>query len=90
MRRIAKNIERYIPGTQVTPNWMRNTSFCNRLLVQQRDARIKIEVTPVLRGSLHPPVIFTVSPSVEDGFGAAQMRLLDFNELIRRQNMCSS
>ena len=54
LKRIGKNITRYIPGTRVTENAMHGTSLCNRIQVYGKDAIVKIEVTPVLRGSIHP------------------------------------
>ncbi len=60
---------------------MHNTSLCNRIQVFGKNAAIKIKVTPVLRGSIHPPVLYRLSPTVEDKFGSAEMRLLHFAEI---------
>lgn len=81
LKRIKKNITRYIPGTRVTENVMHGTSHCNRIQVYGKDAVIKIEVTPVLRGSIHPVAAKKLSPTVEEVFGAAQMSLLHFSDL---------
>lgn len=40
-----------------------------RVLVRQGNAEIKIETSPVARGTVHPPERRRVSPSVEDVFG---------------------
>jgi hypothetical protein len=56
LKRIGDNIERYIPRAQVTANRMHSLPFCNRIQVVRDGALIKIEVTPVLRGSIHAPV----------------------------------
>ncbi len=81
LKRIGKNIARYIPGTRVTENAMHGTSLCNRIQIYGKDAVIKIEVTPVLRGSIHPVATNKLSPTVEEVFGAAKMRLLHFSDL---------
>ncbi len=81
LRRIGKNTTKFIPGTRVVENAMHNTSLCNRIQVFGKNAAIKIEVTPVLRGSIHPPALHRLSPSVEDKYGSAEMRLLHFAEL---------
>lgn len=81
LKRIGNNIEKYIPRAQVTANRMHKSPFCNRIQIIRDGALIKIEVTPVLRGSIHTPVMMSLSPSVEDMFGAAQMRLLSFGDL---------
>lgn len=81
LKRIGKNIARYIPGTRVTANTMHNTSYCNRIQVWGENAIIKIEVTPVLRGSIHPVAVHKLSQAVEEIFGSAEMRLLHFSDL---------
>ncbi|TKB05558.1 nucleotidyl transferase AbiEii/AbiGii toxin family protein [Desulforhopalus sp. IMCC35007] len=81
LKRIGNNIEKYIPGTQVTANQMHKSPFCNRIQIAGDSALIKIEVTPVLRGCVHSPVIMSLAASVEDLFGAATMRVLDFADL---------
>jgi predicted nucleotidyltransferase component of viral defense system len=81
LKRIGNNIERYIPGTKVTANKMHKSPSCNRILVVGDSALIKIEVTPVLRGCVHSPVTMPLASSVEDMFGAAKMRLLNFEDI---------
>lgn len=81
LKRIGQHVTRYIPGTRVIENAMHNTSFCNRIQVYGNNAIIKIEVTPVLRGSVHPVELRRLSPAVEEEFGGAEMRLLHFADL---------
>ncbi len=81
LKRIGENVARYIPGTRVTENKMHNIPYCNRIQVRGENAIIKIEVTPVLRGSIHPVAIHKLSQSVEEVFGSAEMRLLHFSDL---------
>jgi len=81
LKRISNNISRYLPGTRLSENSDRNSGYCNRIQVQSDRALIKIEVTPVLRGCIHQPVICKLSPAVEQQFGAAEMLLLHFNDL---------
>jgi hypothetical protein len=81
LKRIGQHVEKFIPGTRVIENTMHNTSFCNRIQVYGNNAVIKIEVTPVLRGSVHPVVLRRLSPTVEEEFGGAEMRLLHFHDL---------
>ncbi len=81
LRRIGQNVTRYLPGTRATYNTMHNSSLCNRILIDGNNAKIKIEVSPVLRGSIHPPILTRVSPSVEDYYGSTEMRVLHFSDL---------
>jgi predicted nucleotidyltransferase component of viral defense system len=53
----------------------------SRLFVELDRARIKIEVSPVLRGCVHTPSIQAVTEPVEDEFGFAEIQVLDFNDL---------
>ena len=72
MRRIAGSIEIGIRGVRVT----RST-----LLVRADGVRIKVEVTPVLRGCVFEPVMMSVSPRVEDQFGFAEIQVVSFPDL---------
>lgn len=52
-----------------------------RILVAGSGAQIKIEVSPVARGTLLPPVEVEVSEAVEDAFGFASMAVVDLPDL---------
>ena len=43
--------------------------------------QIKIEITPVLRGTVYDPVVTAVVPTVEDEFGFAEMQVVSFADL---------
>ncbi|RBP51327.1 nucleotidyl transferase AbiEii/AbiGii toxin family protein [Arenicella xantha] len=52
-----------------------------RILVSNKQTQIKIETTPVMRETVHLPSMQTVTPSVEEQFGFAEINMLDFNDL---------
>jgi hypothetical protein len=52
-----------------------------RLVVQADGVTIKIEVSPVLRGTVFPPAVRSVSRAVEDRFGFAEMQLVSEADL---------
>jgi hypothetical protein len=52
-----------------------------RVLVRQGGAEIKIETSPVSRGTVHPPELRRVSQSVEDTFGFAELQVVSFEDL---------
>lgn len=52
-----------------------------RLIVSEGTAAIKIEVSPVLRGTVFEPERKAVSPAVEERFGFAEMQLVSFADL---------
>ena len=78
---ISEDIERLLPGSLVTDRVLRGTTFRQRLVVQRSNTTVKMEVTPVLRGSLFPPAVQVLSPSVQQRFGYAEMQVLSFEEL---------
>lgn len=81
LRTIASDIERMVSGCRVHASILKGTRFHFKLLVVRGDAAVKVEVTPVLRGSLLTPELHEVSQSVRNGFGYARMQVLAFDEL---------
>ncbi len=55
LRDIIADIEIRIPRVQVTVMKLKDADKRYKLLVQQGKALVKVEVTPVLRGSVYPP-----------------------------------
>jgi predicted nucleotidyltransferase component of viral defense system len=51
------------------------------LLVAQNGVQVKVEVTPVIRGSVYPAVTMTVSEGVENDYGFAEMQVVSFADL---------
>jgi predicted nucleotidyltransferase component of viral defense system len=49
--------------------------------VEQNNVQIKIELSPVLRGTVYEPKIMQVSEAVEDEFGFAEMAVVSFADL---------
>ncbi len=81
MRRIAGAIAAAIPGSQIKQGALAGDGSVIKLIVRERDVQIKIEVTPVLRGTVFPPEQRDVSPAVEDAFGFARMNVVSFADL---------
>ncbi len=81
MRRIAKEIERGVPGARVSASATKGEKCVTKLIVRADDAQIKIEVTPVLRGCVYEPAVRSVSARVEEEFGFAEMPVVSFADL---------
>lgn len=81
MKRIARQVEKAIRGSQVTQAAPQPEGTVTKLFVQTDGARIKIEVTPVLRGCVHDPQKRSVSQMVEDIFGFAEALIVSFPDL---------
>lgn len=78
LARIAQKIRKAIPDSIVTEGANAGGTL---MLIRQRNAQIKIEVTPVLRGTVHPTELRTVRPAVEEQFGFAEMQVVSFADL---------
>jgi len=52
-----------------------------RILLRAAGAEVKIEVSPVLRGTVMPPHMLRVTEVVEEAFGFAEMPVLAFEDL---------
>ena len=81
MKRIAAGIRARIPGARVTEAPLQPEGTVARLLVRADDVQIKIEVTPVLRGTVSPAAVRPVSPAVEAEFGFAEIAVVSFADL---------
>lgn len=80
LNRIADAILAAIPGTQIQKSF-ENRADALRLIVKQGDTQIKIELSPVLRGSVFPEEIWEVSQKVEEQFGYVEMQMLSMADL---------
>lgn len=78
MRRIADRIRKGMPGSDVT---LPTDKIVSKIVVRAGGVQIKIEVTPVLRGSVYDPVMMTVSEAVEESFGFAETQVVSFADL---------
>jgi predicted nucleotidyltransferase component of viral defense system len=75
--RIADQIERRL-GLKVARHLLQDGK---RLVVSSEESSIKIEVSPVLRGTVFEPELRSVSPAVEERFGFAEMQVVSLPDL---------
>ena len=76
--RISQKIRKAIPDSVVTEGANASGTL---FIVRLRNAQIKIEVTPVLRGTVHPVALKAVRPIVEERFGFAEIQVVSFADL---------
>lgn len=81
LENIATEIIRTIPNVKVNTSLVHGTDKRIKLLVSRNGVTIKVEVTPVLRGSVYESVLRETSARVQAEFGYAQMQLLSFEDL---------
>ncbi len=79
--RIKARIEAGISQARVTLVRTQGENALTKLLVATQTAQIKIEVTPVLRGTVYPVALQSVTPTVETSFGFAEMQVVSFADL---------
>lgn len=79
--RIKAAIEAGIPNVTVTTSRTTGENTVVKLVVMVAGAQIKVEVTPVLRGSVYPAATMEVAEAVETAFGFAEISVLDFADL---------
>ncbi|MFQ5345599.1 MAG: nucleotidyl transferase AbiEii/AbiGii toxin family protein [Mariprofundus sp.] len=79
--RLAKTLEQKIPGCSVQSVLLKGEGIAHKLLISQAGVQIKVEVTPVLRGTVYPPEVHSVMPSVENEFGFAEAQLVSLADL---------
>jgi predicted nucleotidyltransferase component of viral defense system len=81
LENITSEIIRTIPNVKVNASLVYGTNKRIKLLVSRNSVSIKIEVTPVLRGSVYESELRETAPRVQAEFGYAQMQLLSFEDL---------
>ncbi len=81
MKRIKTQIVSVFSGAEVSESLLHSTDKCIRLTIKHNGTQIKIEVTPVLRGSINPPIVKSISPNTEAEYGTVSMQLLSFEDL---------
>ena len=80
LARITEDIKANIGGVQVQNTTLQQDNSL-RLIVSSGDARVKIELSPVIRGSLFPAVRMEVREEVEREFGYAEMLVASHPDL---------
>jgi predicted nucleotidyltransferase component of viral defense system len=78
--RISQSIKTAIPNANVI-NTTEQQDNSLRLLVEAAGVRIKIELSPVIRGCVFPPVTMEVRKIVEQNFGYAEIQVASHPDL---------
>lgn len=82
LMRVSEEIKRRIPGTRIVLKNIRGTNTLKGIVVNQEGVTVKIEPNLVLRGSVYPPEIKTLTKKAQDFFElSVQSRILSTNEL---------
>ncbi len=80
--RISEEIQRRIPGTKVTLRKIHGANILKGMVVEREGVTVKIEPNLVMRGSVYPPEVRTLSRKAQEVFELSiQNRILSTEEL---------
>ncbi|MFV8327315.1 nucleotidyl transferase AbiEii/AbiGii toxin family protein [Flavobacterium sp. ZS1P14] len=79
LSRISKLIVQTLPGSKVQDAHEQSEAL--RLIVSQGEVRIKVELSPVIRGTVFPEERMEVSEEVEREFGYVEMQVASLPDL---------
>ncbi len=77
---LASTITASLDNTRVIRSFQ-DKADALRLLVERKGVQIKIELSPVLRGTVYEPKVRSVSEAVEAEFGFAEIAVVSFADL---------
>ena len=87
--RIATDIEKSLKGSSVHKIGQKEEEGVLKLQVERFGVRIKIEASPVLRGTVKKPSLRAVAPKVEEEFGFAETLVVHIDDLYAGK-MCAA
>jgi len=79
--RIAQDIEKSLRSSKVYRLEQRGDGTLSKLQVEKEGVRIKIETSPVMRGTVKEPTVQMVSSKVEEAFGFAETLVVHHDDL---------
>lgn len=79
LTRISENVHATLNNVRVQNAHEQSDTL--RIIVQQGDVRVKIELSPVIRGSVFPPERMAVTEIVENEFGYAELQVASLPDL---------
>ena len=79
LQRLAQAIGTQLPGVKAELQDNRRDEL--RILVRRGRSQVKVEVSPVLRGTVHPPQQLDVVEAVEDEYGFASVQVVSLPDL---------
>src|SRR6056297_3807227 len=74
-------IKENISDSKVHYSKITGTEYTIKLIVRQRDLTVKVEISPVLRGTVFKSVKKRITKLAEKNFGFVEMQLVSFEDL---------
>lgn len=79
LSRLSDKIKKIIPGIHIHNTHEESEAL--RLILQLREVRIKVELSPVIRGTVFPAIRMAVHDLVEKEFGYAEVQVAAFQDV---------
>lgn len=81
LRGLGESISRRILEAKIQYSFLRASEHIHRLIVELDRVIVKIELSPVLRGTVYEPTIMRITRKAEESFGFAEVSVLSFEDL---------
>lgn len=89
LKSIGNSIIAQIPDAKIQYSLLNRTEYVNRLIVEAGRAVVKVELSPVLRGTVYEPAVMRITRTAEDVFGFAEVPLVSFEDLFAGKMMAA-
>lgn len=89
LRSLGESISKRITGSKIQYSFFRPSGHVHRLIVEADRAVVKIELSPVLRGTVYEPSIMRITKKAEESFGFAEIPVLSFEDLFAGKIMAA-
>ncbi|MXI87760.1 nucleotidyl transferase AbiEii/AbiGii toxin family protein [Sphaerochaeta halotolerans] len=89
LRSMGDAIVAQIPEAKIQYSSLNHTDTVTRLIVEADRSVVKIELSPVLRGTVYEPAVMQISKSAEDAFGFAEVSVVSFEDLFAGKMMAA-
>ncbi|MDA3938617.1 MAG: nucleotidyl transferase AbiEii/AbiGii toxin family protein [Spirochaetia bacterium] len=81
MKKMTSNIKGILPGVKIQYSFLNQSETIVRIIIEWERTIIKVEVSPVLRGSVFPSSLRRISTIPEGIFGFAEVPVVSFEDL---------
>jgi predicted nucleotidyltransferase component of viral defense system len=87
LKLIGNAIITRIPDARIQYSLLNRTEYVNRLIVEAGRAVVKVELSPVLRGTVYDPTVMRINRTAEDAFGYVEIPVVSFEDLFAGKMM---
>jgi predicted nucleotidyltransferase component of viral defense system len=81
LKTIADEIKTQFPSANNNFSTPKGSKFSNKFVVHRGGVKVKVEVSPVLRGTVHKPINLDVTAQVEEVLGFASAYVVSYEDL---------